>query len=132
MHLIRYKNALLFAVALALAAGCAPMAPVYSVPGQQIITNRSASLDEIGRAIRAAGASLKMQMLQVSPGVIHATYMTSKGRSAVMEVKYDTTQYRITYKDSVGMNYDGNNIMKGYNSWVQNLDNSIRAQLSAL
>lgn len=132
MYLIRYKNAFLFAGALALVIGCASMAPIQNYPNQPISTNRPVSLDEIGKVIRAAGASLKMDMQQVSPGVINATYVSTRERTAVIEVRYDTKQYSITYKDSQGLAYDGKNIMKGYNGWVENLDKSIRAQLSAL
>jgi len=49
-----------------------------------------------------------------------------------MEIEYDTKQYSITYKDSQGLKYDGSQIHKTYNSWVHNLDNRIRVQLSAL
>lgn len=133
MYLIRCKNAFLFAGVLAVLIGCAaPKASIQSFPNQPISTNRPVSLDEVGKAIRAAGASLKMEMQQVKPGVINATYTTTKARSAVMEIRYDTKQYSITYKDSQGMQYDGNSISIGYNQWVENLNRSIRAQLSAL
>lgn len=134
MYLIRHKKAFLLvgALALVLGAACAPLAPIQNYPNQPLTTNRPVSLDEVGKAIRAAGASLRMQMQQVRPGVIQATYIGTKARSAVMEIKYDTKQYSITYKDSQGMQYDGNNILKGYNGWVENLDKNIRAQLSAL
>jgi hypothetical protein len=134
MYLIRNIKPLLLvgALLLIMGAACAPMAPVQNFSNQPIVTNRPVSLDEVGRAIRTAGVSLKMQMLQVKPGLIQATYDSSKGRSAVMDIKYDTKQYSITYKDSQGMQYDGTKILQGYNGWVQNLDRNIRAQLSAL
>jgi hypothetical protein len=51
---------------------------------------------------------------------------------AKVDVKYDTKTYNITYKDSSNLEYDGKNIHKNYNGWIQNLDNGIRAQLSNL
>jgi hypothetical protein len=49
-----------------------------------------------------------------------------------MDIKYNTKSYSIEYKDSQGLKYDGTNIHKNYNSWVMNLDNRIRAQLSTM
>jgi hypothetical protein len=49
-----------------------------------------------------------------------------------MEIKYDTKQYSIAYKDSQGLQYDGAQIHKTYNGWVQRLDGRIKAQLSQL
>ena len=135
MYLIQERKAFLLvgaAMALVLAAGCATMAPIYSVSGQPIATNKPASMDEIGKAIVVAGTSIRMQMKQVSPGVILATYISTKQRMAIMEIKYDTKQYSITYKDSQNLNYDGQQILGGYNGWVQNLDKAILAQLKAL
>jgi hypothetical protein len=117
---------------VALIIGCVSVvAPVSNVVNQPVSTNRAASLDEVGNAIVRAGASLNMQMQKLRPGLITATY-TPRGLSATMEIRYDTKQYNITYKDSQGLKYDGSQIHKTYNNWVQNLDNRIRTQLSAL
>jgi hypothetical protein len=125
------KNAVLFAGALALVAGCAPLVPVQNIESQPVSANRPASLDEIGNAIVRAGASLSMTMQKVRPGLVTATY-TSRGLSATMEIRYDTRQYSITYKDSQGLKYDGSQIHKTYNNWVRSLDSRIRVQLSTL
>ena len=137
MHLIRHKNAFIFLATLVLIVGCISHgAPIRNIEGQPVSTNRAASLDEIGNAIVRAGASLNMQMQKVRPGVINATYVpmggAKQGLSATMEIKYDSKQYSINYKDSQGLKYDGTNIHKNYNNWVQSLDNRIRVQLSTL
>ena len=131
MHFIRLKNVSLFVGALALVVGCAPLAPLRNIENQPVSTNRAASLDEIGNAIVRAGVSLNMQMQKVRPGLINATNAV-RGLSATMEIKYDTKQYSISYKDSQGLKYDGTQIHRNYNGWVQNLDNRIRAQLTTL
>jgi len=137
MYLIRHKNAFIFLATLALIVGCVSHgAPIRSIEGQPVTTNRAASLDEIGNAIVRAGASLNMQMRKVRPGLVEATYVpmggANKGLSATMEIKYDSKQYSIVYKDSTGLGYDGSKIHKNYNNWVQSLDNRIRVQLSTL
>ncbi len=132
MRLNQLKSAVVAAGAVALIIGCASVvAPVSNVERQPVTARRAASLDEIGNAIVRAGASLNMQMQKVRPGLITVTY-TPRGLSATMEIEYDTKQYSITYKDSRGLKYDGSQIHKTYNSWVHNLDNRIRVQLSAL
>jgi hypothetical protein len=130
MRLNQLKTAVVAVGTVALIVACV-VAPVSNVVNQPVSTNRPASLDEVGNAIVRAGTSLNMQMLKVEPGLITATY-TPRGPSATMEIRYDTKQYSITYKDSQGLRYDGSQIHKKYNIWVHNLDNRIRVQLSAL
>jgi len=130
MRLNQLKTAVVAVGTAALIVGCV-VAPIGNVVNQPVSTNRPASLDEVGNAIVRAGTSLNMQMLKVEPGLITATY-TPRGLSATMKISYDTKQYSITYKDSQGLRYDGSQIHKKYNIWVQNLDNRIRVQLSAL
>src|SRR5712691_9274675 len=130
MRLNQLNTAVVAVGTMALIVGCV-VAPISNVVSQPVSTNRPASLDEVGNAIVRAGTSLNMQMLKAGPGLITATY-TPRGPSATMEIRYDTKQYSITYKDSQGMRYDGSQIHKKYNIWVHNLDNRIRAQLSAL
>jgi len=132
MRLNQLKNILLFVGALALVVGCVQLPSVQNIEDQPIAANKpSVTLDEIGKAIIRAGDSINMQMKQVRPGLISATY-TARELSAVMEVKYDTKQYSITYKDSQNLKYDGTHIHSRYNQWVRNLDNRIRVQLSTL
>lgn len=131
MQLKHIKNVLVSIGAVALIIGCAPLAPVQNIDSDEVTTNRPATLDEVGNAIVRAGASLNMQMHKVRPGLISATYAV-RGLSATMEIKYDSKHFSITYKDSQGLKYDGTQIHKNYNGWVQNLDNRIKAQLSTL
>ena len=133
MRLDQFKNVLVSVGAVALIIGCVSnLAPVQNVENQPISASKAVSLDEVGKAIIRAGASISgFQMKQVKPGLITASY-AAREFSSVMEVKYDTKQYSITYKDSQGLKYDGTQIHKQYNSWVQRLDTRIKAQLSQL
>lgn len=124
------KSLLAFA-SLMLVAGCAGT-PVHNVSGAPVETNsRNVSLDSVENAIRRAGASLGWQMRTIKPGLMVGT-LNVRNHSAVVDVAYNTKSYNITYKDSSNLNYDGTNIHKNYNSWVQNLDNKIRVELSTL
>ena len=121
MRFTRLKNVVVAVGAAALIAGCAPLAPVRNIENQPISASKPLTLDENGNAIVRAGATLNLQMEKPRPGVITATY-SPRGTSATMEIKYDTKQYSITYKDSQGLQYDGSQIHRNYNSWVRNLE----------
>lgn len=113
-------------------SACATRVPVYNVANAPVdISKKSASLDEIGDAIRRAGAALGWQMKPVKPGLIAGTLIL-RTHTANVDIAYNKKTYDITYKDSVDLGYDGTAIHKNYNGWIQNLDRQIRANLSAL
>jgi hypothetical protein len=115
-----------------LAAGCRAPTPVYNVSNAPVSTAKSnPSLKEVGNVIVQAGASLGWQMKQTKPGHMLGT-LNIRRHVAVVDINYSTSSYSIQYKDSAELNYDGSSIHPNYNSWIQNLDNRIRAQLSAL
>jgi hypothetical protein len=89
------------------------------------------SLGEIGKTIVSAGVSLGWQMKETKPGYIMGTYSTGN-LVAVVDVIYNTKSYSIAHKDSTGLSYTGQSVHERYNMWVRNLDQRIRAQLSAL
>lgn len=113
-----------------LVVGCR-IAPVYDVQQAPVTSARPATMADVERAIRAAGAGLGWQMMPRGPGAMEGTLVLRDHR-AVVDIKYDTKTYSIKYKDSSNLQYDGSSIHKNYNGWVQNLDKAIRASLSAL
>lgn len=125
------KLGLIIAAGILLLAACS--ATVFNVSNAPVQTGsgQKASLDEVGKAITRAGASLGWQMKTVKSGNIVGTLML-RGHTAVVDVTYDTQTYNITYKDSVKLGYNGERIHKNYNGWIMNLDRDIRAQLSTL
>jgi hypothetical protein len=125
------KNVVLTVGSAALIISCAASLPPVQNVESQPADKPWVMLGEVGNAIVRAGVLLNMTMRKVRPGLITATYAPG-GLSATMEIKYDTRQYSITYKDSQGLKYDGTGIHKTYNTWVQRLDQGIRAQLSTL
>jgi hypothetical protein len=113
-----------------LLVGCTTQ-PVYDVNQAPIATARQPSMADVEQAIRLAGASLGWQMVPKGPGQMEGT-LNLRTHRAVVDVRYDTKNYSIKYKDSSNLNYDGSNIHKNYNGWIQNLDKAIRSGLSAL
>ena len=124
--------ALATVVALALLLVGCRTAPVYNVTDAPVNSSSgSPTLEDMSQAITKAGVGLGWQMKPVEPGyTIGTLYLRS--HMAQVDIKYNAQSYSITYKDSSDLNYDGEVIHKNYNGWIQNLDNRIRAELSAL
>jgi hypothetical protein len=49
-----------------------------------------------------------------------------------VDIRYDTSSYDITYRDSHNLDYDGEKIHSNYNGWIQNLDDAIQNELMTL
>lgn len=111
--------------------GCrtAPIKNVSKMP----ISAHGASMEDIGKAIKAAGTGLGWLMKERSPGLITGT-LSVRSHMAKVEIPYSRTSYSIRYKDSSNLKYSAQNktIHSNYNGWIQNLDNAIRAQLTML
>lgn len=117
------------AIAL-MVVGCR-VAPVYEVQQAPVTSPRAASVADVERVIRTAGAGLGWQMTPRGPGSLEGTLILRDHR-AVVDIKFDSKTYSIKYKDSSNLGYDGSTIHPNYNGWVQNLERAIRAQLSTL
>jgi len=96
-----------------------------------IVTSKGISLEKTTKAIQQAGISRGWSMRLVKPGHIEATLNLRK-HMAKVDINYTTKSYSITYKDSAELGYDGTQIHKNYNSWVNNLDISIKQKLGLL
>jgi hypothetical protein len=123
------RNALKLAVPfVALFLIACTIAPIYEVTSAPV-TPAAASAADVQKAITRAGVRLGWTMNPVSPGKMQGTLVLRTHR-AVVDITYDAKSYSIKYKDSTGLNYDGSNIHRNYNGWVQNLDKGIRAELT--
>ena len=131
MRIVKLAAALATSLVL-VTLGCLASKPIHSVSDMPISTMKSnPTLAEIGKVIVSAGVGLGWQMKETKPGNIVGTYST-KDLVAVVDVKYSTKSYSIVYKDSTGLSYTGQTVHERYNMWIRNLDQKIRAQLSAL
>ena len=108
---------------------------IYNVVDSPVATasGKEPSLDQVTKAIVAAGTGLQWTMSVVHPGLIVGT-LNIRSHQAVVEIPYTTKAYSIKYKNSSDLNYDPEKqtIHSNYRGWVQNLDNAIRARLSAI
>jgi hypothetical protein len=109
-------------------AGCTRTAPVYNVTSDNFSTP-SAPLSERAAQIKRAGVGLRFAMEDAGPGKIKATY-NARGHQAVVMVSFNQSSFSIQYVSSLDLDYDGSNIHKNYNEWIQNLERAIKAQSS--
>ena len=116
-------------VAVLSLAGCAQ--PVHDVSNAPVVANGTATMEDVSKAIMRAGAALGWQMSPDREGHILGT-LALRTHVAVVDIDYDEKAYSINYKSSTNLNYDGTNIHKNYNGWIQNLDKGIQLQLANL
>lgn len=128
----RATRILVACLILIIVVGCSKQ--IYNVKDAPIITvtGKEPSMEQVTKAIVEAGTRLNWTMAIVQPGHIVGT-LPIRSHSAVVDIMYNTKTYSITYKDSTNLKYDAANqtIHNNYNGWVQNLDNAIKARLSA-
>jgi hypothetical protein len=104
-------------------------APIYNA--QSASFNRELSMSQATRAIQAAGAELGWDMTPEGTGQMRGV-LNLRSHQAVVDITYDTRTFSIAYVDSTNLNYNGSDIHKNYNSWVQNLEREIRAEAARM
>ena len=99
------------------------VAPLAPAPGARLTMN------DVAQAIWRAGNRLGWQIETVSPGALRGT-LKLRQHVAVVAIAHDTSTVRINYQDSTNLRYDGHEIHRRYNQWVQNLERAIQAELA--
>jgi hypothetical protein len=114
--------------------GCRGGAQIYQVKEApvQTATGKQPSLEDVQKAIIAAGVGLNWQMAVAKPGEIIGT-LNIRSHQAVVSIPYTTKSYSIVYKDSTNLKYNAEKqtIHENYSGWIQRLDGAIRARLTA-
>jgi hypothetical protein len=128
---IRTSRGFVVVAAAVLLTACATtVQPVYNVSQSPIVAKVRTS-DDVSKAIIRAGSGLGWQMVPDRPGHMVGT-LKVRAHVAVVDIDYNPKFYSIKYRESSNLNYDGTNIHRNYNGWIQNLDKQIQVQLSTL
>jgi hypothetical protein len=126
--------ALVLCVLFVAVMGCRGGAQIFQVKDApvQTATGKQPSLEDVQKAIIAAGVGLNWQMVVAKPGEIIGT-LNIRSHQAVVSIPYTTKNYSIIYKDSTNLKYNAEKqtIHENYSGWIQRLDGAIRARLTA-
>jgi hypothetical protein len=114
-------------------ASCGGVAKTYDFKPRPFAAKSQPTLDQITHAIMRAGPRQNWRMTLVRPGLIEARREWGGGKhNIVVEVVYDTTQYRIDYKSSKNLRYSGGTVHRAYNRETIRLYDEIYRQTSQL
>ncbi|HEY4249692.1 MAG TPA: hypothetical protein VGM87_00745 [Roseomonas sp.] len=121
-----HRRLLLSGIGLGLVglAGCARVAPVYVVNDTAFHGN--APLPRRGDQIRRAAIRLGWQVQDVRPGLMRATFSARRDQ-AVVEIAYTRDSFSIRHLESTNLSFNGAQIHRAYNGWVQDLERGIVA-----
>ena len=129
-----WSGVLVACVVLAAVVGCRGGGQIYQVKDApvQTATGKEPSMEDVQKAIIAAGAGLGWQMALAKPGEIIGT-LNIRSHQAVVSIPYTVKSYSILYKDSSNLKYDADKqtIHENYSAWIQRLDGAIRSRLTA-
>lgn len=114
-------------------AACARTMPVYNVGSMPVETGSGAQLsaDQVRDAIIEAAHTKGWFVQPESDNRLIATVHV-RTHMAEVEIAYSPTEYSISYKDSDNLLYNGSDIHRNYNKWVQLLEVRINEKLRQL
>lgn len=113
--------------------GCvSKTAPLLNYPASPVVTaSGKPDIAKVKKAIILGGTRAGWQMQPGKDGYILGS-LFEKGTMAKVDISYTADTYTITYKHSSNLLYNGTEIHKQYNEWVENLHNAIRAELAKI
>jgi hypothetical protein len=131
---MRFRYSVIVLLALAfVVSGCVRTLPVYNVTDAPVITASGAqpNLAAVRNAITTAAQDKGWVVRDIDDEHIEATVHVRK-HTAVVDILYSPSQYRIMYKSSDALLYDGTQIHRNYNKWVELLEQRINIELNKL
>ena len=129
-----WLGAFISCLAVVAVMGCKGGAQIYQVKEApvQTATGKVPSLEQVQKIIIESGVKLGWVMAVVKPGEIQGT-RNVRIHSAVVTIPFTAKNYSVLYKDSTNLKYNAaaQTIHQEYTYWIQELDNEIRARLTA-
>lgn len=119
------------ALAAALSAGsCQRVEPIQNVDDRPITgLSRPLTVDQVERAIAAAGVRRGWVFTRVQPGMLRGTH-SDGGHTLVLDVPFDATRYSIRVNSSTRMLESEGQIHRTANRWIRYLQQDIDAELA--
>jgi len=119
------------ALSVVLFAGC-KAAPIYEVVAAPIPApaGKGLTMEDVQKAIVRGAARSGWLAQPETRGRLSARFQ-SGNHSATVNIDHDTKAYSIKMRETSVRN-DGTSVHPAYNTWVQNLDRSIRVELASV
>jgi hypothetical protein len=120
------------AIAVLAAAGCRT-APIHNPKDVMLAPppGTSLTMEDVSRAIWAAGKRLGWQINELRPGDLTGT-LKLRSHVAVVSIAHDTSKFSITFKDGTNLLHKGDEIHRNYNNWISNLERQIQAEVASV
>lgn len=123
---MNYKKILVALGVLLLVTGCTSR-PILNIADAPIVTTggKQLTIDQVRDAIVSAGNGQGWTMTPVLPGLVSGR-LNLRDHVAVVDVRFTPKAFSIIYKDSTNLHYQGGQVHRNYNGWIENLDREIR------
>ena len=106
--------------------------PILKLEDVQVVaSNSKPTAAQVRQSIITAGTSLGWKIVDKGPGKLEGT-LNVRTHVAVVDIPYSATKNSILYKSSENLSEADGSIHRNYNGWVENLDRTIRTELSRL
>jgi hypothetical protein len=122
---------LIFAFTCAILIGCSKTVPIENTSSPMPLVGTSTNKAKIADAIVRAGLKTNWRITPAGEGKMIGT-LNIRSHTAVVNIIYDETSYRIEYSDSVNLKHTDGRIHKNYNKWVHALDRNINTEIAML
>lgn len=125
---------LFFLLAIAISISGCKNVYIKNIPKQSVNMNKKdISNEKLFKAIQNAGFRYGWIVKKVDNNTAIAT-LNIRAHQAVVIIKYTSNAYSIQYKSSSNLKYDPEDktIHRSYNTWISNLSNSLKLELSRL
>lgn len=113
------------------AASAGRAVPIMNVENASLDTKSGAglTLDQVRGGLQAAIFSKGWIVKRVADDHLAAEYY-KRNHVAKIDITFTTLSYSITYRDSVDLMYDGQNIHRNYNKWILLLTRAISQEFA--
>lgn len=124
----------LLLIVMLLATGCGRGATVQNIDNSGYIEGQKVSLSKVENAIKKGAMRRGWMTKKVGNGLFEAQNNIRGKHFIVINIAYNTSGYKITYKSSENLKYDAesNTIHPSYNKWIANLERDINYELSLM
>lgn len=105
--------------------------PIYNVTGAIVGSGsgKVLTLAQVEKAILTASKRRQWLTRKRGDGHIEAWIVVREQHKAVVDIRFTTEVYNITYKSSQNLRYNGRSVHRNYNKWVKNLEGKINETL---